>query len=267
MKKLKWLSIFLILPIVLLLFPQVALTAKAPTIDKSNLAKGIIAVKYDEGQKASYMMRISKGMVSDDYQVATAVNYPLTAGNGKYKVTIGELVEGKKYKVIAAEEVNLDLKDDKVVFLQSTQMINWNDKTKAVVKAKELVKNAKNDEEKIGAIYRYIVNNFIYDNEKAKVVKTRYVPDLDATYDAATGICYDYATMMAAMLRSVGIPAKLVMGYHKDDIATYHAWNKVYLDGKWVTIDTTYDAPVIQAGYMTPMLKLDANYTNVHKTY
>ena len=45
------------------------------------------------------------------------------------------------------------------------------------------------------------------------------------------------------MLRSVGVPTKLVMG-RKNDIKEYHAWNQVYLadNNEWINIDTTYDA-------------------------
>ena len=41
------------------------------------------------------------------------------------------------------------------------------------------------------------------------------------------GICFDYASLMAALLRSQGIPTKLVVGYSGD---AYHAWISVYLD-------------------------------------
>ncbi|MGN7382731.1 transglutaminase-like domain-containing protein [Paenibacillus sp. SAFN-117] len=54
-------------------------------------------------------------------------------------------------------------------------------------------------------------------------------------------MCYGYSSLFAAMLRSVGIPAKLVMG-HSQYVTEYHAWNEVYLNNEWVTIDTTIDS-------------------------
>ena len=61
-----------------------------------------------------------------------------------------------------------------------------------------------------------------------------YLPDLDELYETKKGICYDYASMLAAMLRAVGIPAKLVMGYVAPN-NVYHAWNEVYIEGEgWV---------------------------------
>ena len=48
------------------------------------------------------------------------------------------------------------------------------------------------------------------------------------------GICFDYAALMTAMLRSQDIPTKLVVGYTGN---LYHAWINVYLEGQgWVVI-------------------------------
>ena len=44
------------------------------------------------------------------------------------------------------------------------------------------------------------------------------------------------SAMAAAMLRSQGVPTKLVIGYADQ---TYHAWNEVYLDGGWQRCDPT----------------------------
>ena len=106
------------------------------------------------------------------------------------------------------------MKKESDVFLQSMVQIDWNKKTKAVVKALELTKKAKTDKEKVAAIYAYITKNFKYDYDKAKTVKTGYIPILDDVYKASKGICYDYASTFAAMTRSLGIPTKLVMGYY-----------------------------------------------------
>ena len=41
------------------------------------------------------------------------------------------------------------------------------------------------------------------------------------------GICFDYAALMTAMLRSQGIPTKLEIGYSGE---VYHAWISTYID-------------------------------------
>ena len=54
---------------------------------------------------------------------------------------------------------------------------------------------------------------------------TRVIPSGGGAYT-------DYASLSAAMLRSMGIPTKLVTGYVGAD-ELYHAWIMVYIDGTW----------------------------------
>jgi transglutaminase-like putative cysteine protease len=87
-----------------------------------------------------------------------------------------------------------------------------------------------------------VVDNIEYDSAKVYNLMYDYLPDIEKTYLEKTGICYDYASLFAAMLRSIGIPAKLVKGYSKENPDVYHAWNEVLLNGKWIVVDTTLDA-------------------------
>ena len=43
------------------------------------------------------------------------------------------------------------------------------------------------------------------------------------------------------MLRSQGIPTKIVTGYVSPD-NIYHAWNLVYLDGSWRSVQVSVEA-------------------------
>ena len=76
------------------------------------------------------------------------------------------------------------------------------------------------------------IQNISYDEEKAQNVSYGYLPNVDDTLASGTGICFDYAALMTAMLRSQNIPTKLEVGYSGD---TYHAWISTYVDDKgWV---------------------------------
>lgn len=77
-----------------------------------------------------------------------------------------------------------------------------------------------------------------------------------------SGICYDYASLFAGILRSQGIPAKLVKGY-KSDLKEYHAWNEVLIDNKWIVIDTTYDAALKDSKTKVSMIKEKSEYKNL----
>ena len=61
--------------------------------------------------------------------------------------------------------------------------------------------------------------------ELAATVTSGYLPDLDTVLSKMSGICFDYAALMTGMLRSQGVPTKLVIGYAGD---VYHAWINVY---------------------------------------
>ena len=72
-----------------------------------------------------------------------------------------------------------------------------------------------------------LIKNIKYDKEKANNVQYGYVPDPDQTLNDKTGICFDYAYLTCAMLRSQGIPTKLEVGYVGE---VYHAWISCYVD-------------------------------------
>ena len=70
---------------------------------------------------------------------------------------------------------------------------------------------------------------------------TGYVPNPDDTLATGTGVCFDYASLGAAMLRSVGLPTKIITGYvTPGDL--YHAWIMVYIDGSWHTGEFSVDS-------------------------
>ena len=81
-------------------------------------------------------------------------------------------------------------------------------------------------------VYEYVTKNISYDNEKAQDISVNYIPNVDETLAAGSGICFDYASVMSAMLRSQSVPTKLEVGYSG---TAYHAWISVYLaEQGWV---------------------------------
>jgi threonine dehydrogenase-like Zn-dependent dehydrogenase len=116
----------------------------------------------------------------------------------------------------------------------ATQIIVGDVIDKRVDKARELVSGAENQGDAVKAVCNYIVQNVSYDTDKASQLSgtSGYVPNPDETFSTNKGICFDYASLGAAMLRSVGIPAKIITGYvSPEDL--YHAWIMVYIDGSW----------------------------------
>ena len=76
------------------------------------------------------------------------------------------------------------------------------------------------------------------------------------------GVCDEITTLFIAFCRSLGIPAKYISGVaytNYNDLNDFgpHAWAEVYIDGKWIPFDITYD----QMGYIdSSHIKLDEDY-------
>ena len=232
-------------------------------LDASKLAQGVVSVSYDVKSNVKTKVKIAKGKESYIYNLTAGQGtepFPLQLGNGEYKVMVLENISGKTYKIVKQETVKLNLKDETVVYLNSVQNVSWTSTNKAIAKAQELTKGKKTDEDKVKAIYNFIITNIEYDYNLAASVSPDYLPNIDKTLSTKKDICYGYSALFAAMLRSLDIPTKLVMG-NTEYVDGYHAWNEVYLGGKWVTIDTTVDEGLKKSGKKLEMIKEVNKYT------
>lgn len=101
--------------------------------------------------------------------------------------------------------------------------------------AKNITKNAKNDEEKVKIVIDWVNKNI---NKRLKDKSTA----LDVLV-SREGECEAHAMLVAALLRSLKIPTKIVGGivYSKEyNGLLYHAWNEVYLDNHFIPADATF---------------------------
>jgi hypothetical protein len=64
------------------------------------------------------------------------------------------------------------------------------------------------------------------------------------------GDCNEHATLLTALLRAVGIPARLCIGlvYSRDKFY-YHAWTEAYL-GDWISMDATLNQMPVDATHV-----------------
>jgi len=225
-------------------------------VDFSNTSDGYVMVQWLKTTgKQLRVQIIGPSDITYTYTLkpdTTFEVYPLSDGNGSYTVMALEQTEGTRYAVALTAKFTVAMADEFEPFLRPNQYVNYNQDSQVVVKAAELVVNQRELTDKISAVYNYLVNNFSYDKHLAQTVQSGYLPDVDAVLARRMGICFDYAAVMAAMLRSQSIPTKLVVGFAGE---TYHAWinvyseetgwiNKViYFDGDtWVLMDPTFDS-------------------------
>lgn len=269
MKKL--IQLFAFLLITLGIFMGNDMKASAANTFYEDNENGIITISYNNKDNVKMKVQVSKGSENYYYDLGNGENeidIPLSMGNGSYKIRICKNISGTKYSVIESSTIELNLDDENEVFLFSNVIVNYDVTYNAIKKAESLTKSSKTDADKIKTIYNYVVKNFSYDYDKLGNLSTGYIPDIKIVYKNKKGICYDLSAIMAAMLRSQGIKVKVVTGY-TPNIDVYHAWNTVYdsKEGKWYTIDTTYDVAMYQAGKKYSMKKSAKDYTDVKYKY
>ena len=205
-------------------------------IDASNTKDGYVMIKYKGKETARLKIQIvGPSGVAYTYNLNTAGTYevfPLSDGSGTYKIGIFQNVSGTKYASLYSKSIDVKLADQFAPFLRPNQYVNYSSTSTAVAKAAELVKDCKTNLEKVSAVYHFVVNNMTYDTAKAQSVQSGYLPVVDDVLAAKKGICFDYAALMCAMLRSQGVPCKLVVGYTGE---VYHAWINTYsAESGWV---------------------------------
>ncbi len=207
------------------------LEAENLIIDISHLDLGYLMVKYTGSAPRLYVQLAGEDQEEYKYFLEPSRDYvtlPLTAGEGEYYLCAYENIGGDHYSPILSQLLSVELSDKFGPFLCSNQYVDFTKDSQAVQLAAELTADITDDLEKVQEIYRWVVRNVEYDYDKAASVSTGYLPNVDNTLKSKKGICFDYAALMTAMLRSLGIPTKLNIGYLTGD--TYHAWISVYLD-------------------------------------
>ncbi|MDO4540167.1 MAG: transglutaminase-like domain-containing protein [Syntrophomonadaceae bacterium] len=206
-------------------------------VDVAHVAEGYLSVTYTGGKSVKIKVQISNGASSTTYTYdlnneGRAEAFPLSQGDGTYNVRIFENVSGTKYSQAFACKVNVALNNQFSPFLNPNQYVNFTPESQVVAVAEEITAASPSDFETLKIVYYYMIDNFVYDYDRAATVKSGYLPVVDSVLAEKKGICFDYSAVMCSMLRSQGVPCKLVIGYAGD---IYHAWINAYLpDVGWI---------------------------------
>lgn len=122
------------------------------------------------------------------------------------------------------------------VSLTNGQATLWD--TNALKLADEICVDCDTDEEKVKAIYKWMIYNFEYDYDREPLIQYFNVRK---TLNTRKGICYDFSHLFTALCRSQNIPCYVVDGDKRDNAQYHHTWNRVYFDSSWWNIDVTFD--------------------------
>lgn len=213
-------------------------------IDTSHAAQGYVAASAVNANRLK--LQVTCGDMSYNYDLpgdGAPIVCPLNMGNGTYLVRVMQNTSGSNYVEIAAQQIDVVLDSEFEPYLRPNVFCTYTDASSCVQLARELAADAQNEGDVVQAVYSWIQANISYDTDKAAELAdaTGYVPDPDATLSAGTGICFDYASLAAAMFRSLGIPCQIITGYVSPS-GIYHAWNMVYIDGEWISVQIRVDA-------------------------
>lgn len=225
-------------------------------IDASNSSQGYLMIKLKKAMSGSYRILVNADSINVRYtfQLNNSGNYeviPITEGNGSYTVSVLKVTSAGKGTVMFNQTLNVSVSDSFLPFLTPNQFCMYNSGSSCVALSSTLCGGNKDTIAKTAAIYDYVINNISYVST-AENGANGYIPVPDTVLANKSGICFDYASLMAAMLRSQKIPTKVVVGYAGD---VYHAWISVYVDGsgwidgyiyfdgnKWNRMDPTFAA-------------------------
>lgn len=152
--------------------------------------------------------------------------FPVSLGSGHYTLGVYSNIEATMYAEVYGTEFDVALTDEFGPFLYPNQYVWFTGDTRAIGLAKDLCFAANNDLEAVSFIYNYVITHVTYDQEEAENVQSGYLPVVDEVLETGKGICFDYAALMASMLRTQNIPTRLEIGYAG---SAYHAWISCYI--------------------------------------
>lgn len=121
-------------------------------------------------------------------------------------------------------------KNNNLLYYLRPEMLIQSKDPEIISLAKEIVKETTDPFLAANMIMEWVFENL----EKMPVVS---IPNAKEILTYKKGDCNEHATILTALLRAVGIPARIVVGLvYKDGKFYYHAWNEAYID-KWISMD------------------------------
>lgn len=248
-------------------------------IDYSNADNGYIMVQYLGSHEGTVKFQITDPTertytynlaVDDDFQT-----FPLTGGDGTYTLNTFEQTTGTSYYTVDSVNIDVTLISDSIPYLYPNQFIDYDADSLVVDLSAQAAADVYSEIELIANVYNMTMEVLDYDDAKANETATSNLTDsvhnLDEIIVSGSGVCFDYAALMVAMLRIQEIPAKLIVGYAGD---SYHAWINVYTEEQgwinevitfngedWTLLDPTFADNTSNTKTLNSFIGNGSNYT------
>ncbi|RUT73175.1 transglutaminase domain-containing protein [Ancylomarina longa] len=121
-----------------------------------------------------------------------------------------------------------------------------------------LVRNTKNDTEKIRAFYIWIIHHITYE-DRSELIFNPHILFYMGTQNCSSpvcvlsvkkAVCEGYSNLFQSLCQLSGFESYTIGGYVKQNNILYdratHAWNVVKVNGKWCFFDPTWASAAIQ---------------------
>ncbi len=233
------------------------------SLDVSNTSDGYFMAKYSGPSKESKLQITIPDETVYTYSLAPGSyeTIPLTGSDGDYHIDVLEHVTDGMYALVFSKDISVTLTDEFTPYLYPNQYVWYTPDCETAAFGMTLSDQSANDLDYLEKVYLHVIENISYDTELAENIPLNYIPDIDRTLTEKTGICFDYASLMTALLRTQKIPTKLVVGYSG---TAYHAWISVYLkETGWVDNIIQFDGE--HWSLMDPTLAASNDSSSVEK--
>ena len=241
-------------------------------IDYSNTKDGYVMVQYT-AQTSKPLKAQVKGPTTYKYNLKQGqwTIFPLSDGNGSYQVSVFQNVSGTRYTNELSQSFKVELTDEFAPFLRPNQYVDYSNAVNTLAKAKDLTKGHHLSPEAGGRHLRLCCQKPQLRLSKGLHGQKRLSAGPGHGAGREKGICFDYAALMAGMVRSLGIPCKLVVGYAG---SAYHAWisiwteesgwvdNVIFFNGtSWQRMEPTFASSGKQSASIMAYIGDGKNYT------
>ncbi|HEX9019586.1 MAG TPA: transglutaminase domain-containing protein [Anaerolineaceae bacterium] len=238
-----------------------------------------------------YFLRQDFEMVARHTSTLFSVSDPIQTSQGTYlrstPTDVSKIVEGQtdKYQVISAatqvsatkliEAPTTYPAEIRAMYLRLPDTLP----ERVATLARRITINAADPYQKAILIQNYLRENYKYDLTVPEAPARRDAVDY-FLFDSSGGFCSHFASSMAVMLRTVGVPARVATGYAMGDYdadrgafrvteSSAHAWVEVYFPGYgWIEFEPTAGRAVIEypeeasSAQPTPLPVMDLTKTS-----
>ncbi len=251
-----------------------------------DLRQKYLMVIFDKDNENASKIAVASGKYESEIQLPDKNNvlielYSGEAEYGTFESIILDFVKAEKTNdlwafvkspVYALNQQIFSFEKDSSEYLGETEFIqSSNIKIKEL--AEEITLDITDQYNQVKAIHDWVATNIYYDYD---ALSSGNYQNMDAENVLRTkrGVCEGYANLMAALVRSKGIPCRVQGGYalgidtnkewstsNIDTTESNHAWNEVYVNGQWIIIDATWDS---QNQYRSGNYEKGKNITQIY---